>query len=104
MPTLRVILVCLAFAAADMAMPAVPNALEVIDEADEREYHTSRRGAHGGTMLRLPAPRSRDHVRIAPSPTGSHRVSSNRPAAYRSLRKVPSAASSDPAPAIEDQP
>ena len=39
MHTLRTILVCLAFAAADMAMPAVPNALEVIDEADESEYH-----------------------------------------------------------------
>ena len=103
MHTLRTILVCLAFAAADMALPAVPNALEVIDEADESEY-TSRGGAHGRRMLRLPAPRSRDHVRIAPSPTGSRRVSPNRPAAHRSLRKVPPAASSDPAPAIEDQP
>jgi len=103
MHTLRTILVCLAFAAADMAMPAVPNALEVIDEVDESAYHSSRRGAPGGRMLRLPAPRTRDHVRIAPSPTGSRRVST-RLAAHRSLRKVPPAASSDPAPAIEDQP
>ena len=79
MHTLRTILVCLAFAAADMAMPAVPNALEVIDEVDESEYHARARGAHGRRMLRLPAPRSRDHVRIAPSPTGSRRVSPNRP-------------------------
>jgi hypothetical protein len=104
MHTLRTILVCLAFAAADTAMPAMPSALEVIDEVDESEYHTARRGAHGGKMLRLPAPRSRDHVHIAPNPTGSRRVSPNRPAAHRSLRKVPPAASSDPAPAIEDQP
>ena len=104
MHTLRTILVCLAFAAADMAMPAVPYALEVIDEVDENEYHSSRRGAHGRRMLRLRAPRSRDHVRIAPSRTGSRRVSPNRPAAHRSLRKVPRAASSDPAPAIEGQP
>jgi hypothetical protein len=104
MHTLRTILVCLAFAAADMALPAVPNALEVIDEADESEYHAARRGAHGRKMLRLPASRSRDHVRIAPNPIGSRRLSPNRPAAHRSLRKVPLAASSDPAPAIEDQP
>lgn len=104
MRTLRTILVCLAFAAADMALPAVPNALEVIDEADESEYHASRRGAHGRRLHRLPAPRARDHVRIERSPTGFRRVSPNRPAAHRSLRKVPPAVSSDPAPAIEDQP
>ena len=104
MHMLRTILVCLAFAAADMALPAVPTALEVIDEVDESSHHASRRGAHGRRMLRLPAPRTRDHVRIAPTPSSSNRVSPNRPAAHRSIRKVPSAASSDPAPAIEDQP
>ena len=103
MHTLRTILVCLAFAAADMAMPAVPNALEVIDEVDESEFHAARRGAHG-RRLRLPAPRTPDHVRIAPSPTRSPRLAPSRPAAHRSLRKAPPAASSDPAPAIEDQP
>src|SRR4030095_2418184 len=104
MHTLRTILACLAFAAADMALPAVPHALEVIDEADESEYHASRRGAHGRRMLRLSAPRTRDHVRIERVPTGPRRVSPHPRAPHRSLRRLPPAASSDPAPAIEDQP
>ena len=55
MRTLRTILVCLAFAAADMAVPAMPDALEVIDEVDEVEYHPSRRACTGEqTLARLP--------------------------------------------------
>jgi hypothetical protein len=103
MRTLRTILVCLAFAAADMAVPAMPNALEVHDEADESGYHVSRRGAPRQRMLRLPAPRTRDRVHIAATPAGSRRVSPDRPAAHRSIRKVPAPAA-DSAPALEDQP
>ena len=104
MRVLRTILVCLAFAAADMALPATPSALEVSDEADETGYHVTRRGAPGRRLIRLPAPRTRDRVHRAPTPAGSRRVSPVGPAAQRSLRKVPAAASSDPAAALEDQP
>src|SRR4029450_13450012 len=103
MHTLRTILIVLAFAAADMALPAMPSALEVHDEGDESGYHVSRRGAPGQRMLRLPAPRSRDGVHIAPTPTVSRRPAPSRPAAHHSLRKVPAPAA-DSAPALEDQP
>src|SRR4029450_13615863 len=102
MRTLRTILVCLAFAAADMAVPAMPHALEVHDEADESGYHVSRRGAPGQRMLRLPAPRTRDRVHIAATPAGSRRVSPDRPAGHRSIRKGPAPAA-DSAPALEDR-
>jgi len=103
MHTLRTILLVLAFAAADLAVPAVPSALEVADEADESSYHVSRRGASGRRVLRLPAPRTRDRVHITPSPTGARPTSPARAAAPRSIRKIPPVAS-DPAPALEDQP
>ena len=103
MRTLRMILLVLAFAAADLAVPAVPSALEVADEADESSYHVSRRGASGRRVLRLPASRTRDRVHITPSPTGARPTSPARAAAPRSIRKIPPVAS-DPAPALEDQP
>jgi len=103
MATLRMILVVLAFAAADLAMPAIPSALEATDQADDSGYHVSRRGASGQPMLRLSAPRTRDRVHVAPTPRGPRRVSSERVATHRSIRKVPPVAS-DPAPALEDQP
>jgi hypothetical protein len=103
MRTLRTILLVLAFAAADLAVPVVPSALEVTDQGDETGYHVSRRGAPGRTMLRLPTPRTRDRVHVAPSPRGQRPVSPDRAAAHRSIRKVPPVAS-DPAPALEDQP
>jgi len=103
MHTLRTILLVLAFAAADLAVPVMPSALEVADEADESSYHVSRRGASGRRVLRLPAPRTRDRVHITPSPTGARPTSPARAAAPRSIRKIPPVAS-DPAPALEDQP
>jgi hypothetical protein len=103
MRTLRMILVLLAFAVADLAVPAVPSALEATDQADDSGYHVSRRGASGPRILRLPRPRTTDRVQVAPSPRGQRPVSPGRAAAHRSLRKVPPVAS-DPAPALEDQP
>jgi hypothetical protein len=103
MRTLRMILMVLAFAAADLAVPATPSALEAADQADDNGYHVSRRGVSGQPMLRLPAPRTRDRVHVAPAPRGQRPVSPDRAAAHRSIRKVPPVAS-DPAPALEDQP
>jgi hypothetical protein len=102
MRTLRTILLVLAFAAADLAVPMVPNALEVTDQGDDSGYHVSRRGAPGRRMLRLPTP-TRDSVNVTPRPRGARPTSPDRAAAYRSIRKVPPVAS-DPAPALEDQP
>ena len=103
MRMLRTILLVLAFAAADLAVPMVPNALEVTDPGDDSGYHVSRRGAPGRRMLRLPAPRTRDRVNVTPPPRSARPASPDRASAPRSIRKVPSAAS-DPAPALEDQP
>src|SRR5215470_20084372 len=103
MRTLRMILLVLAFAAADLAVPAIPSALEATDQADDSGYHVSRRGAPAQPMLRLPTPRTGDRVHVAPSPRGQRPVSPGRAAAQRSIRKVPPVAS-DPAPALEDQP
>src|SRR5262245_11202005 len=103
MRTLRMILVLLAFAVADLAVPAIPSALEVHDQTDDSGYHVSRRGASGPRMLRLPTPRTPDRAQVARSPRGQRPVSPGRAAAHRSLRKVPPVAS-DPAPALEDQP
>jgi hypothetical protein len=103
MRMLRTILLVLAFAAADLAVPMVPNALEVTDPGDESGYHVSRRGGPGRRMLRLPTPRTRDRVNVTPPPRGARPASPDRAAAHRSIRKVPPVAS-DPAPALEDQP
>ena len=85
MRTLRMILLVLAFAAADLAVPVVPSALEVTDQGDETGYHVSRRGAPSRTILRLPTPRTRDRVHVAPSPRGQRPVSPDRAAAHRSF-------------------
>src|SRR5262245_32979966 len=103
MRTLRMIFVLLAFAAADLAVPGIPSALEATDQADDSGYYVSRRGASAQRMLRLPTPRTGDRVHVAPSPTGLRPLTPGRAAASRSIRKVPPVAS-DPAPALEDQP
>ena len=103
MRTLRTILLLLAFAAADLAVPMVPSALAVQDQGDDSGYHVSRRDALGRTMLRLSTPRARDRVQVAPSPRGQRPVSPGRPAARRSPRKIPPLGS-DSTPALEDQP
>jgi hypothetical protein len=104
MRMLRMMLLVLAFAAADLPVPAVPSALAATDQTDDDSgYHVSRRGASEPQMLRLPAPRTRDRVHVAPSPRGPRPMLPGRAAAHRSIRKVPPIAS-DPAPALEDQP
>ena len=50
MRMLRTILLVLAFAAADLAVPVGPSALEVADQVDDSGYHVSRRGGPGRTM------------------------------------------------------
>jgi hypothetical protein len=104
MRTLRMILMVFAFAAADLTVPAVPSALAATDQTDDDSgYHVSRRGASEPRMLRVPTPRTRGHVHVAPPPRGQRPVSPGRAATHRSIRKVPPVAS-DPAPALEDQP
>jgi hypothetical protein len=103
MHTLRTILVMVLFAAADMAMPVAPTALEAHDEAEESGHHGSRRNGSGRRMIRLPAPQTRDHVHVVRPATTARRVSPARSPAQHPIRKVPPVAS-DPASALEDQP
>src|SRR5262245_32789685 len=100
MQTLRMILLVLAFAAADLVVPAIPSALEATDQTDDSGYHVSRRSPAAPRMLHLPTPRTRERAHVVPPPRGQRSVSPDRAAAHRSIRKVPPVAS-DPAPALE---
>ena len=100
MRTFRMILLALAFAIGDAAVPATPDALEVADEVDEVGHPVARRDAGGQTLARLPVP-----AKCAPASaavTRPRRVAPARPVARSPLRKIPVVA--EPAAALEDQP
>lgn len=102
MRTLRMILFALAFAAADAAVPATPDALEVADEVDEVGHPVSRRDTGEQTLARLPVPAKCAPASAAVTRPGPRRVAPARPVARSPLRKVPVVAES--AAALEDQP
>jgi hypothetical protein len=103
MHTLRVLLICLGFAASDMILPIAANAFEVAVEGEEAGHHRTRRGSPRRALLNR-VPRAVGHapvIRVPKPPT----LRSDLPAAtpfWRPVRKVP-AATSEPTPALEDQ-
>jgi len=102
MRTLRMILFALAFAAADAAVPATPDALEVADEVDEVGHPVGRRDTGEQTLARLPVPAKCAPASAAVTRPRPRRVAPARPVARSPLRKVPVVAES--AAALEDQP
>jgi hypothetical protein len=101
MRTLRMIFLALAFAVADSAVPATPDALEPVDEVDEVGHPVARRGAPEQTLARLAAPAKYAPVRVATRPR-IRRATPARSVARSPLRKIPVVA--DPASTLEDQP
>jgi hypothetical protein len=98
MRTLRLILLALAFAVADAAVPATPDALEVADEVDEVGHPVTRRDTQEQPLTRLPvpvtcAPANAVTLRVVP-----RRVAPARPVGRAPLRKIPVVAEPSSAP------
>jgi hypothetical protein len=100
MRTLRLILLTFAFAVADAAVPAPPDALEVADEVDEVGHPVTRRDTQEQPLARLPVSARYTPARVTTSRLIPHRVAPVRPVARAPLRKIPVVA--EPASAPED--
>ena len=102
MRTFRMILLALAFAVGDAAVPATPDALEVADEVDEVGHPVARRDNGEQPLARLPVPAKCGPTSAAVTRPGPRRIAPARPVARSPLRKIPVVA--EPAAALEDQP
>jgi hypothetical protein len=103
MHTLRVLLICLGFAASDMCLPIAANAFEVVEEGEEARHHRTRRGALQRALPSRVPPAVGDAplIRVPKPPTLRRAAPAGTPS-WQPVRKVP-AATSEPAPALEDQ-
>lgn len=102
MRTLRVLLICLGFAAADVVLPVAPNALEVLEEAAE-EHHRVRRGALRRALTLTGHGTTRETaVVVIGAPAPRPRIARTALAFRNPVRKIPAAP--EPASSPEDQP
>ena len=103
MHTLRVLLICLGFAASDMCLPIAANAFEVVEEGEEAGHHRTRRGSPRRALPTRVPPVVGDAplIRVPKPPTLRRATPAGTPS-WRPGRKVP-AATSQPASALEDQ-
>jgi len=102
MHTLRVLLICLGFAASDIGLPIAANAFEVMEEGEEAGHHRTRRNSLGRAF-----PDRGPHalgdapvIRVRKPPT-LRCAAAGGALSWRPARKVP-AATSEPASALED--
>jgi hypothetical protein len=102
MRTLRVLLICLGFAAADLVLPVAPSALEVLEEADE-EHHRVRRGALRRALTLTGLATTREiAVVVIGAVAARPRIAPTALAFRNPVRKIPVAP--EPTSSPEDQP
>jgi hypothetical protein len=102
MHTLRVLLICLGFAASDISLPIAASAFEVVEEGEEAGHHRTRRAS----LRRASPDRAPQAVGDAPviraqKPPALRCTAPAGALSWRPARKVP-AATSEPASALED--
>jgi len=103
MHALRVLLICLGFAASDMCLPIAAHAVEMVEEGEEAGHHRTRRGSLRRTLPDRVPPAVGDALVIrVPKPPTLHSAALAGIPWWRPARKVP-AATSEPASALEDQ-